>query len=68
MVQASLKGNSYDGRTVPWAGSIWDADRLVNIPDVFPSLSKQELKTKIDTIFKTQPGRMTAHGTFLSAG
>ena len=53
---------------MPWAGSIWDADRLANIPDVFPSLSTQELKTQIDTIFKTQPGRMIAHGTSLSAG
>jgi hypothetical protein len=39
---------------------LWDADWLVNWPEMFPDESDADLKAKIDRIFKTNTGRETA--------
>lgn len=44
---------------------IWDADRLVNIPDEFPGADNQKLTSIIDRIFKTAAGRQLAEHMFL---
>ncbi|MFQ5901528.1 MAG: 4Fe-4S binding protein [Thermodesulfobacteriota bacterium] len=45
---------------------IWDADWLVNIPDEFPDLGKDDLAQKIEKIFKTRAGRKRAYDLWLS--
>ncbi len=39
---------------------LWDADWLVNIPDEFPILSPQKLKSLIERVFKTDAGKTKA--------
>lgn len=45
---------------------IWDADWLVNIPEVFENLSGDKLREKIDKIFKTAEGRKIAEELYFS--
>jgi HD superfamily phosphohydrolase YqeK/ribosomal protein S27E len=46
---------------------IWDADRLVNLPEEYPNLSKQHLAKKIDKIFKTDAGKKAAYEMYSEA-
>ena len=39
---------------------IWDADWLVNLPEVYPGLDPAGLRQKIETIFKTAAGKKRA--------
>jgi len=43
---------------------IWDADWLVNLPDEFPDANKEQIKERIDGIFKTQEGHRLATELF----
>ena len=45
---------------------VWDADWLVNIPDEFPDLSKEELKDKIEKLFRTETGKRMAHEMYVN--
>jgi len=44
---------------------LWDADWLVNLPGTFPDRGEDELKTLIDSTFKTDAGRARAYNMFL---
>lgn len=44
---------------------IWDADWLVNLPEVFPGRSAEELGAIIDGTFKTETGKALAHARFI---
>jgi len=44
---------------------IWDADWLVNLPDEYPNLEKDQLAAKIDKIMKTEAGRKRAYDVLL---
>ncbi len=44
---------------------LWDADRLVNIPEDFPDASTEKLEGIIDKTFKTAKGREIAMESFL---
>ncbi len=44
---------------------VWDADWLVNIPEEFPSASKEKLQQIIDKTFKTHEGRQIAAESFV---
>jgi len=44
---------------------IWDADWLVNLPDVHQDLSGEKLKKKIEKIFRTETGRKKAEEIYL---
>ena len=39
---------------------IWDADWLVNLPDVYPEATQDKLATLINKIFKTETGKRNA--------
>ena len=39
---------------------LWDADWLVNIPDEFPGIGTEKLKSLIDRVFKTDVGKAKA--------
>ena len=43
---------------------IWDADWLVNIPDVFATESKEKLRDNIERLFKTAAGKKIALQVF----
>ncbi len=45
---------------------IWDADWLVNLPDVHASASQEKLETLIGKIFKTETGKRNAHQLYIS--
>ncbi|MFC1490300.1 HD domain-containing protein [Candidatus Latescibacterota bacterium] len=45
---------------------LWDSDWLVNIPDEFPELGAEKLKSLIEKIFKTDSGKKKACELFLS--
>jgi HD superfamily phosphodiesterase len=46
---------------------VWDADRLVNIPEDFPDASREKLREIIDKTFKTDKGREIAVQSFLKS-
>jgi len=46
---------------------LWDADWLVNLPEMSPADSGTELATKIQRIFKTETGRETALRLFVGS-
>ena len=39
---------------------IWDADRLVNIPDEYPNAGRERLSELIEKVFKTAEGKQLA--------
>ena len=45
---------------------VWDADWLVNIPDEFPTASREKLGALVARVFKTHKGRALAEERFLS--
>jgi len=45
---------------------LWDADWLVNLPDDASTLSQDQMKDRINEIFKTDTGRQLALQTFTS--
>lgn len=45
---------------------VWDADWLVNIPDEFPTASREKLEAIVARVFKTAKGRALAEERFLS--
>ena len=46
---------------------VWDADRLVNIPEEFPNAGNEKLQELIDKVFKTDKGRQTAAELFVKS-
>lgn len=40
---------------------LWDADWLVNIPDMYPNKGPEEMKKLIEKVFKTKTGKDIAH-------
>ncbi|MHC4475872.1 MAG: HD domain-containing protein [Planctomycetota bacterium] len=44
---------------------VWDADWLINMPEIFADKSKPELKGGIDSLFKTRKGRELAMALFV---
>lgn len=44
---------------------LWDADRLVNIPEDFPDASKDELQSIVEKTFRTREGHRIATELFL---
>ena len=44
---------------------VWDADWLVNLPEVFPHRSREYLRDIIEHTFKTHAGKAKAHELFL---
>ncbi|MCX5644272.1 MAG: HD domain-containing protein [Phycisphaerae bacterium] len=46
---------------------LWDADWLVNWPEMLPDKSGADLKARIDRIFKTNTGRETALRLFVGS-
>ena len=46
---------------------VWDADRLVNIPEEFPNAGNEKLQELIDKVFKTNKGRQTAAELFVKS-
>ena len=46
---------------------LWDADWLVNMPDVHPNLDDEAMKRKIEKIFKTDAGKKKAYELFVKA-
>jgi uncharacterized protein YbbK (DUF523 family) len=51
--------------TTPEFLVIWDADWLVNLPDVFPGMGTERLEKVIGKVFKTRLGRLLARRMFL---
>jgi predicted RNA-binding Zn-ribbon protein involved in translation (DUF1610 family) len=52
--------HSVRGMDTPEFRILWDADWLVNLPDEHPDLAGEELKKKIEKIFKTGAGKKMA--------
>jgi len=48
----------------PESRIVWDADWLVNVPDEFPDLDKDQLRAKLDGLFRTATGREKAASLF----
>jgi len=44
---------------------VWDADRLVNLPEEFPDADDEKLRSVIDKVFKTKTGAEIAERLFL---
>jgi HD superfamily phosphodiesterase len=44
---------------------LWDSDWLVNIPDEYPGIDKEQLTKKIEKIFRTRAGKQKAYELFL---
>jgi hypothetical protein len=44
---------------------LWDADWLVNLPDEFPNLNRDQLKDRIDKLFKTKSGKERAYQLYI---
>jgi hypothetical protein len=46
---------------------LWDADWLVNLPEMYPDVADADLAARMDRIFKTNTGRETAARLFLGS-
>lgn len=44
---------------------LWDADWLVNLPDVYPDATREELARHIERLFRTATGRRLAEEMYL---
>ena len=44
--------------------TIWDADWIINIPDVFPNVAPEQLVGKIDRLLKTKIGKRIAKNLY----
>jgi len=66
----NIIANHHSARDQQTAGTIefqiiWDADWLVNLPEVYPNKGPLEIKQIIEKIFKTTTGRQLAGKMFL---
>ncbi len=63
----SIVGSHHSGSDIdtPEFRILWDADWLVNIPDVFKDSDKDKLEGIIGKIFKTKTGKKKAYKLFL---
>jgi len=43
---------------------VWDADRLVNVPEEFPDLDEEQVGAKLDGLFRTNAGKEKAASLF----
>lgn len=59
--------HSVKGLDTPEFRIVWDADWLVNIPEMFPDRSKDDLARLISQIFKTAKGLEMARKIYLNA-
>jgi HD superfamily phosphodiesterase len=57
--------HSAKGIDTPEFRILWDADWLVNIPDVFPDMDQKSLAKKIEKIFKTKTGFALSNELYL---
>lgn len=61
-------GSHHSGRGIdtPEFRILWDADWLVNLPDVYPDATAADLAKHIDRLFKTETGKKKARRMVLS--
>ena len=59
--------NHHTGKNIdtPEFRIIWDADWLVNIPDEFPGLDREKMRSTIERLFRTETGKKKAYSMYI---